>query len=136
MKSVLVDTNVILRFLLGDHPEYSSAATKLFAAAEQGEVTLSIEPMIVAECCYVLEGQVYQLSKELIASHLVPVLVHDGVQCEHLLTVLDALQIYVENHLDFTDAYLIALARNTDQVVATFEKKMMGVEGVSFRDLN
>ncbi|SFV09310.1 PIN domain-containing protein [Alicyclobacillus macrosporangiidus] len=136
MNAILVDTNVILRFLLGDHPEYSSAATKLFAAAEQGEVTLSIDPMIVAECCSVLEGRVYQLSKELIASHLVPVLVHDGVQCENLLTVLDALQIYSEHRLDFADAYLIALARRTDQVVATFGDKMLGVENVSVHGLS
>ncbi|SIT11078.1 PIN domain-containing protein [Alicyclobacillus vulcanalis] len=135
MKSVLLDTNVILRFLLDDHPHHSPAATNLFMKAEQGEIKLVIDPMIVAECCYVLEGKVYQFSKELIASHLIPVLTHEGVQCEALMTVLDGLDIYVEHRLDFADAYLIALARNHRFEVATFDRKMTRIENVVFQDL-
>lgn len=103
--------------------------------AEQGEIKLVIDPMIVAECCYVLEGQVYQFPKELIASHLIPVLTHEGVQCEGLMTVLDGLDIYVEHRLEFADAYLIALARNHRFEVATFDNKMARIANAVFQDL-
>ncbi len=66
---------MILHFLLDELPERASSAMALFESAEQGEVILSIESIIVAECSDVLQGKNFNLDKHLIASSLVPVLV-------------------------------------------------------------
>lgn len=46
----LIDANVILRYLLGDHPEYSEKAKKVI---EEGAYTL---PEVIAEVVYVLNA--------------------------------------------------------------------------------
>ena len=129
MISILVDTNVILRLLLEDDVEMSVSATFLFESAESGTVSLIIDPLIVGECCDVLQGRVYQLNRKTIVSSLIPILVHNGVNCTNLLVVLDALEMYAEQALDFADAYLIALVRNGDYKIATFDKKMQSDDG-------
>lgn len=46
----LIDANVILRYLLGDHPQMSEEARRII---EDGAFTL---PEIIAEVVYVLKG--------------------------------------------------------------------------------
>ena len=60
----LIDANVILRYLLRDHPQMSEEAKKVI---EEGAFTL---PEVLAEVVYVLKG-VYQVERTEIAKTLV-----------------------------------------------------------------
>ena len=55
-EQLLVDTNVLLRFLTGEPPKLAQKARVLIAAADTGEVELVVLPMIVAETVYTLES--------------------------------------------------------------------------------
>ena len=44
-----LDANLVLRFLLKDHPAYFKAALNLFADAEKGRIILHLHPLIIAE---------------------------------------------------------------------------------------
>ena len=50
-RSVAIDANVIVRYLTGDDPVQSPAATELFRAASAGRVNLIIPTPILQEPC-------------------------------------------------------------------------------------
>lgn len=118
---VLLDTNVVLRFVLRDHESMSAAAYRLFAQAASGEVQLVLDPVIVAECCFVLSGKVYAYAKRDIAMVMGKLVLLDGVVVDDAARVSDALELFARQHIDFADAYLAATARANEIPVATFD---------------
>ena len=54
MKELILDANVLVRFLVQDGPQQAKAARKLVEQAESGAVLLVVDPMIIAEAVYVL----------------------------------------------------------------------------------
>lgn len=67
MNLQIVDTNVLIRFLVGDHKTQQEQAKKWFSEAEKGKRKMVIKPLIVAETCFVLES-FYKKTREEIAS--------------------------------------------------------------------
>ena len=55
-KRRLVDTNLIVRYLVQDHPRHAETAGKLFQACDRGDVVLEVLPVVLAECVFVLES--------------------------------------------------------------------------------
>ena len=55
-KRKLVDTNLIVRYLVQDHEKHAKAAGKLFDACDRGEVVIVMLPTVLAECVFVLES--------------------------------------------------------------------------------
>ena len=54
MLGLLLDTNVVVRFLTGDHPTHSPRSRKLFARAAAGEIRLVLSDVALAETAWVL----------------------------------------------------------------------------------
>jgi predicted nucleic acid-binding protein len=55
MKTIrVVDTNVILRYLLADHPEHFARASEFMAGLKSGNQTAYIPESVLAECVFVL----------------------------------------------------------------------------------
>lgn len=52
----LADTNIIIRYLTRRPAEQASIVHELMEKVKAGKVILHVRPMVVAECCYVLEG--------------------------------------------------------------------------------
>jgi predicted nucleic acid-binding protein len=119
-KRRLIDTNVIVRHLVQDHPGHAQAAGKLFAACDRGEVALVILSAVLAECTFVLES-FYKHSRADIARTLAALVSSPGVEIERLVAHLDALERYRRSKLHFLDC-LIASSAAADQLsVATFD---------------
>jgi len=55
-KRRLVDTNIIVRYLVQDHEKHAKAAGKLFEACDRGDVEIVVLPAVLAECVFVLES--------------------------------------------------------------------------------
>ncbi|MEY8276983.1 PIN domain-containing protein [Blautia marasmi] len=111
----LIDANVILRYLLGDHPQMSEEARRII---EDGAFTL---PEIIAEVVYVLKG-VYKIERDTIGRTLIEFL--DEVTVENQEAVCEALSLFSETSLDFVDCILIARHRVLGDEIASFDKKL------------
>lgn len=111
----LIDVSVILRYLLGDHPQMSEEAKKVI---EDGAFTL---PEVLAEVVYVLNG-VYKVERTEIAKTLIDFL--DEISIENQETVCEALSLFSETSLDFVDCILIARHRILGDEVVSFDKKL------------
>lgn len=111
----LIDANVILRYLLGDHPQMSQETKKII---ESGAFTL---PEVLAEVVYVLKG-VYKVDRVELATTLADFL--DEVSVESPETLCEALSLFSKTSLDFVDCILIARHRILGDEVMSFDKKL------------
>lgn len=111
----LIDANVILRYLLGDHPQMSEEARKVI---EDGAFTL---PEVIAEVVYVLKG-VYKIGRDEIGRTLIEFL--DEVAVENQDAIIEALSLFSETSFDFVDCILIARHRVLGDKIASFDKKL------------
>ncbi len=105
-----VDTNIFIRYLVGDDPAKAEACRELFRRLEQAhEVAVSTEATI-AEVVYVLSSpRHYAQPRDLIASTLMHLLSFTGLQLENRRQCLRALTLFAEHRsLDFADAIAIA----------------------------
>lgn len=128
-KRRLIDTNLIIRHLVHDHPQHARIAAKLFAASDQGELTLVILPTVLAECVFVLES-FYGHSRSRIATVLTSLASSPGIELADLAHHLEALHRYQHGKLHFVDCLLAAHAVVEHIPLATFDngiKKMKDV---------
>jgi len=89
-KRRLVDTNIIVRYLVQDHEKHAKAAGKLFEACDRGDVEIVVLPAVLAECVFVLES-FYEHARAGIAAALGTLISSPGVQITEAAMHLDAL---------------------------------------------
>lgn len=120
-KRRLIDTNLIVRYLVQDHPKHAEAAGKLFEACDRGDLALVLLPAVLAECVFVFES-FYQHPRALIAASLATLVLSPGVQIGEAAIHLDALERYRKTRLHFVDCLLAATASAENMPVATFDR--------------
>lgn len=113
---VMLDANIILRYLLDDNDEMASAAEQVI---QKGNVQVSIE--IMAEVVYVLKG-VYGIERKKIKEKLLDFL--DEVNAVEPEVLKLGIKTYAEYNLDFPDCILYAYNRVKGYEVKTFDKKL------------
>jgi predicted nucleic acid-binding protein len=130
VKRYLLDTNVLLRFLLNDHAELSEAAAGLFQQAADGKCLLILTDLCIAEAVWVLTSY-YKLERQTVAESLTKMIVKGGIQCPTLEPTLDALARFKDNNCDFFDCYLAAQATASGFGIASFDKDLRQFGDVS-----
>ena len=79
MKKYLLDTNVLLRFLLDDHPELSRAAARLFQQAADEKCLLILTDLCIAEAVWVLTSY-YKIERQKVADSLAKLLLKGRIR--------------------------------------------------------
>ncbi len=115
----LIDANVVLRYLLNDHPEYSVKAKNLI---ENEDNLLLIE--VIAEIVYVLQG-VYQIPRPVICQSIKSLASLEKLEITHSEIVIKAVELYAELNIDFIDCVLIAYHKCQNIGINTFDKKIL-----------
>lgn len=115
----LIDTNIILRFIVGDNEKQKIEARKIFQDAEKGKITLLLKTVVVAEVCYVLES-FYKKDKDEIASSMEVFLSQKWLKVEDRQALLAMWPWYKES-LHFVDSYLIACSKLNKYKLVTFD---------------
>lgn len=122
MKSIL-DTNVLVHFVLGDNKTQKNQALEWFRQATVGERTIVVKPAVIAETVYVLES-FYKQTREDITGTLLPFLGSPILVVEDRETLLKLWPDYLSG-LHFIDAYLLSLARQDSAEVLSFDKALV-----------
>ncbi len=118
----LLDTNVILRYLVGDNEEQQQKATAIFKEAEQGKRKIFLKVVVVAETCFVLES-FYKKTKDEIASAMEVFLSQKWLKVEERPSLLSMWDLFRQN-LHFVDCYLLALSKTNKFKIITFDKDL------------
>lgn len=118
----LLDTNIILRFLVGDNKLQQEEASDIFKEAESDKRKILIKSIVVAEVCFVLES-FYKKSKEEVANSMEIFLSQKWLKVEDRQPLLTMWQWYREN-MHFVDSYLLACAKLGKSKILTFDKNL------------
>lgn len=111
----ILDTNVVLRYLLKDVPDMFEIAS----ANKKSDCV--VYPEVVAEVVYVLKS-VYKVERIDISDSVICFL--DEVISEKKEAIIKGLSLFAETTLDFVDCLLIAYHECYGYDVLTFDKKM------------
>ena len=117
----LVDTNLIVRYLVQDHEKHAKAAGKLFDECDRGDVVIVMLPAVLAECVFVLES-FYEHSRGDITSAFGRLISSPGVEIDGAVIHLDALDRYRETKVHFVDCLIAAAAATENMPVASFDQ--------------
>lgn len=121
----LVDTNIIVRLLVGDDKSLQKKAIGIFKQAELGERTLMVKSVVVAEACFVLES-FYKKSKEEIAGVLKVFINQKWLVIKERKILNFTWQWYLQG-FHFVDSYLLATAKVNQEKILTFDKKLQKI---------
>jgi len=124
--SAFVDTNVLVRHLVGDPPAMAARATAYLGSATE----LLVADLVVAETVYVLES-FYEVSRQTIAMSMRSLLALDSVVVVDAPLLHRSIEIYEHDRLDFAEAYLVASAESSGVgAVASFDRSIDRVSTV------
>ncbi len=124
MKNITVlDTNVILRFLLNDHPAHFQRSQAFMADVISGHITVYIPDSVLAECVYVL-SKVYKVPKSKTCEVLTELVSYAGISYINREILLHSLQLFEAHNVDVVDAIVYATAKQQDWEVFSFDQDM------------
>ena len=126
MAEVFVDTNVFLRFLTNDDPAKAKRAETRFRNAVSGKEHLRTSLLVIAEIVWTLES-FYKLEKKDIAEKVTTILNTPNLACPEARLIRLALDLYVDQNIDFIDAYHAFYLKDEDLLkIVTFDRKHFG----------
>jgi len=128
-KGGLLDTNVLVRFLLDDDPHQSPRAVALMKRLELKKESAWLEESVLAETVWVLEKG-YAVPRSEIARLLTTILELPGIRCRSRRAMLEALTRFSTTTCDIIDCLLAACARSRGLTVYSFDQdfKRLGCE--------
>ena len=122
-KVAFADTNLFIRFFTNDVPAQADAVAELFRRAANGELTLVINHLSLAEMIWVLESS-YSLGREDIRRYILGLLNTPGLKVDSPDLITQAIDLYVRKNIDFIDAYSASwMKANSIEKVYTFDKR-------------
>ena len=126
MSKLFLDTNLIVRYLLGDIESQKNLVVDLIDQASTKKNNLIILPEVLIELNYVLRHH-YNLSKELIGLSMGTILKISVIQVWGVEDFEQALNIYQKHNISLEDAYFISCCLQNKLKFISFDKKALGV---------
>lgn len=124
--TVLIDTNIVVRHLVGEPPAMARRATAWLRSGHGALLT----DVVFAETMYVLSS-VYERSRHEVASAMRSLLALDGIDADQPALLLRAVDVFEFDRLDFADAYLVAYAESAGiDKIASFDRAIDRVRTV------
>lgn len=130
MKALLLDTNVLIRFVTGEPTDQAEEVAGLFTAAEAGKARLNVLPMVLAEAVFVLTG-FYEQPRSKVAAALAQLISCPGFHSAEQGAMLRALKLFGAGKIDFVDCYLAATSILTGLTVISYDKDFDKIHGVA-----
>ncbi len=116
----LLDTNIIIRFLLQDHPKQFTAAVNLLKNLKQD---LLLTDVTVAEVIWLLTTH-YKFSRELAVEKIYLILNFPNIQSNKSI-LIRTLYFYRNFSIDYIDAYLAAYSEEENmEGIYSFDKDL------------
>ena len=113
MKTNLVDTNVIIRYLV-ENPDKIQSKFKgvftFFPKVERGEIKIELCELVLFESYFVLT-KLYEVPQKEAVDSLLGIISFKGVIMPDKALILSCLKILRTERIDLVDAYLLAFSK-------------------------
>jgi len=123
MDAAVLDANVVLRYLLGDHAELTQKAEEIIAPIRSGDSLALVPEAVIAECVFVLFRQ-YRVPRGEIRELLAKFLGSRGLIGDHLPLMRNALELFAGSTLSFVDALVYLTAKQNNFDLVTFDEDL------------
>ena len=125
-----IDANVILRFLTNDLPDQANQAASLLKKVENKQEQVFLPDIILADIIWILEGY-YKQSREQVRDWIIAILSLPGLEFPSKKVAFNALDIYVENRIDWSDAFTAGqmIAQGITEIIS-FDKHFDSIKGI------
>lgn len=125
---IYADTNIFIRFFTDDMPEHTKISKKILNGLLEDKYELYICDLVFAEIVYVLESY-YKLTKKNILEKMFAILKFKNLVVENKSIIIEALEIYDEKNIDFTDAYMACHAKKAGcNKIFSFDKDFTKID--------
>lgn len=116
----LIDTNIIIRFLVGDNNDLYEKSKDIFYSLETDELPVVILESVFAETIFVL-SKVYKVERPKIKMLLDSIIDLKGVKNKNKDILKKSLEIFSYNNIDIVDALLCA-NHNSNTEILSFDR--------------
>ncbi len=118
-----IDTNILVRFLVGDDELQAQKVYKIFKKAESSKKELYVSLLVILELTWVLES-VYEIPREEIVDSISELLLMPILKFEHRAALQQFTQVAQGNKYDLSDLIIAYSAKEQGcESVITFDKK-------------
>jgi len=123
VKTYILDTNCILRYLLDDIKLQADKVGELFNKAKKEKLEVVLPQVVVFEVQFVLSS--YYLQKRMNIADRIEILISlDFLKAESQDIFAKALKFYRENNISFVDSFLLSKCIIDKIDLFTFDKKL------------
>lgn len=129
MSKNLLDTNLIIRFLVNDNPKKVNRVEKLLSDKNNTNILLDT---IVAEIIWVLSSY-YSLNKTDVIEKMNALIHLDTIDCNAVL-LNKALSIWQENNISYVDSYLVAVAKLGNIPLFSYDAKLKSINSLTVQE--
>lgn len=129
MSKNLLDTNLIIRFLVNDNPQKVSRVEKLLTDKNNTNILLDT---VVAEIIWVLTSY-YSLKKSEVIEKIRALIHVDTIDCNTVL-INKALSVWEENNISYIDAYLVAVANLGNVILFSYDDKLKNISEITIKE--
>lgn len=118
-----VDTNILIRFLIGDDEQQTKKAYRIFKKIESEKKELFVPLLVILELIWVLESA-YEISRDEILDSISDFLLMPILKFEHQSALQQFILSAQGSRYDLSDLLIAHSARiNGCETVITFDKK-------------
>lgn len=125
----LIDTNLIIRFLVNDNPKKVSRIEKLLKDKKNINILLDT---IIAEIIWVLSSY-YSLDKKEVVEKIKALIHVNTIECNSFL-LNRALSLWEENNISYIDAYLAAIAELGKITLYSYDQKFASIPSITVKE--
>jgi predicted nucleic-acid-binding protein len=118
-----VDANIILRFLLNDHPVLSEKAKQIFKDAENGKSRMYVDEVVLAEVVWVLTS-FYKIDRLKVVESINLFLSSKWVVSKDKSTLIATLHTFEKTSLDYIDCWVLAKAERLHLPITSFDEAL------------
>lgn len=130
--AIAIDTNVLVRLLIGDDARQLAAAQSLLAQADRAGEPVCLLTGVLLETEWVLRSR-YQLDRQAIAGAFIGLLESQNVQFENAAALEEALLAWDQHpRTDFADCLHWACATRLDMQLGTFDARAAKLPGAQW----
>ena len=97
-KKVVIDTNLLVRYLINDDQKKAAAVDNLLDKAIKGELRIVVPSVVIAELVWVLES-FYQLEADAILELVEAIVNTSGLDVTDKSTVISALRLFKNRNI-------------------------------------
>ncbi len=123
MNTLILDTNIILRFLRKDNLVFYKRAKLIFNRAGEGKILLYLDELVAAEIVWTLQS-FYKQFKQDVVEVLLDLASQDWIINPRKQILLETLRLYRGVNLSYVDCWLVILSRESRIKLETFDSKL------------